>query len=81
MKPHFLTLVEKFVFPHLTFNATKQALWENDPVEYIRMTVDEFENFATPVASATTFIFSMASNRAKTTFLPMIGLIGRVLQE
>jgi hypothetical protein len=40
LKPSFETLVSSFVFPQLSFNATKQALlWEFDPIDYIRISV------------------------------------------
>ncbi|KAJ6622613.1 armadillo-type protein [Mycena sp. CBHHK59/15] len=81
LKPHVQTLVESFVFPQLSFNATKQLLWESDPVDYIRISVDEYESFATPVSAATTFLFSLASNRTKTTFMPILGFINSVLRS
>lgn len=39
LKPHFETLVSTFVFPQLSFTSVKQALWENDPVDYVRVSV------------------------------------------
>jgi len=39
LKPSFETLVSSFVFPQLSFNTTKQALWEADPIDYIRISV------------------------------------------
>ncbi|KAF9465308.1 armadillo-type protein [Collybia nuda] len=81
LKPNFETLVSSFVFPQLSFNATKQALWESDPVDYIRIAVDEYENYATPVSAATTFLFSLASNRTKATFMPILGFINQVLRS
>ncbi|KAJ6583909.1 armadillo-type protein [Mycena vulgaris] len=81
LKPHVQTLVESFVFPQLSFNAGKQNLWENDPVDYVRISVDEYESFATPVSAATTFLFSLASNRTKTTFMPILGFINSVLRS
>ena len=36
LKPHVDNIVSTFVFPQLAFNASKQAAWENDPVEYLR---------------------------------------------
>jgi hypothetical protein len=39
LKPSFETLVSTFVFPQLSFNDTKQALWESDPVDYVRVSV------------------------------------------
>ncbi|KAI0769096.1 ARM repeat-containing protein [Trametes elegans] len=44
-------------------------------------TADEFEAFDSPVSAATSFLFSLASNRTKTTFLPILGFINRVLQS
>ncbi|KAG7445610.1 ARM repeat-containing protein [Guyanagaster necrorhizus] len=81
LKPHFETLVSSFVFPQLSFNTTKQNLWENDPVDYVRISVDEYESFATPVSAATTFLFGLATNRTNTTFLPILSFINSVLQS
>ncbi|KAJ7069358.1 armadillo-type protein [Mycena amicta] len=81
LKPHAQTLVESFVFPQLSFNGSRQQLWESDPVEYVRMNVDEYESFATPVSAATTFLFSLASNRTKTTFMPILGFVNGVLRS
>ncbi|KAJ7105062.1 armadillo-type protein [Mycena crocata] len=81
LKPHVQSLVESFVFPQLSFNANRQTLWESDPVDYVRISVDEYESFATPVSAATTFLFSLASNRTKTTFMPILGFINSVLRS
>ncbi|KAJ7696679.1 armadillo-type protein [Mycena rosella] len=81
LKPHVQSLVESFVFPQLSFNAGRQALWESDPVDYVRISVDEYESFATPVSAATTFLFSLASNRTKTTFMPILGFVNSVLRS
>ncbi|KAG6856226.1 hypothetical protein H0H87_006320 [Tephrocybe sp. NHM501043] len=81
LKPSVETLVSSFVFPQLSFNDTKKALWEEDPVDYIRLAVDEYESFATPVSAATSFLFSLASNRTKTSFMPILGFINTVLRS
>ncbi|KAJ7464732.1 armadillo-type protein [Mycena galericulata] len=81
LKPHAQTLVESFVFPQLSFNATRQSLWEGDPVDYVRISVDEYESFATPVSAATTFLLSLASNRTMTTFMSILGFINGVLRS
>ena len=41
---------------------------------------DEFEIYDSPVSAATSFLFSLASNRTKTTFMPILGFINQVLQ-
>ncbi|KAG2106647.1 armadillo-type protein [Suillus discolor] len=81
LKPHVDNLVANFAFPQLTFNASKQAMWEADPVEYVRASVDEYENFSSPVSGATSFLLSLASNRTKTSFLPMLQFINTVLRS
>ncbi|KAG1858851.1 armadillo-type protein [Suillus subluteus] len=81
LKPHVDSLVANFAFPQLTFNASKQAMWEADPVEYVRASVDEYENFSSPVSGATSFLLSLASNRTKTAFLPMLQFINTVLRS
>ena len=98
LKPHFDSFVSNFVFPQLSFNVTRRALWENDPIDYIRVSVgaydsqfflgaavlillvDEYETFTTPVAAATTFLLSLATNRTKATFLPILGFINSILR-
>ena len=42
--------------------------------------LDEYESYSTPVSAATTFLFSLTSNRTKTTFLPILGFINSVLR-
>ncbi|KAJ7622676.1 armadillo-type protein [Mycena polygramma] len=69
------------MFPQLRFNVGRQALWEGDPVPYAGVSVDEYESFATPVSAATSFLFSLASNRTKTMFMPILGFIDGVLRS
>ncbi|CAL1712201.1 unnamed protein product [Somion occarium] len=81
LKPHYESLVQSYVFPQLTFNATKEELWNSDPADYIRMSVDEYETYDTPVSAATTFLLSLAGSRTKATFMPILSFINRVLQS
>ncbi|KZT09181.1 ARM repeat-containing protein [Laetiporus sulphureus 93-53] len=81
LKPHFQTLVSSYVFPQLSFNPAKQEQWDSDPVDFVRTSVDEYENFDSPVSAATSFLFALSSNRTKTTFMPILGFITRVLQS
>jgi hypothetical protein len=41
---------------------------------------DEYDHYATPAAAATSFLLSLATNRTKTTFLPIMALINNVLR-
>ncbi|KAG2092263.1 armadillo-type protein [Suillus cothurnatus] len=77
---HFVTAFAPEIFK-FTFKASKQAMWEADPVEYVRVSVDEYENFSSPVSGATSFLLSLASNRTKTSFLSMLQFINTVLRS
>ncbi|KIM53457.1 hypothetical protein SCLCIDRAFT_1222776 [Scleroderma citrinum Foug A] len=79
LKPQIETLVRTVVYTQLCFNSSKQQQWEADPVEYVRASVDEYENFSSPVSAATSFIISLASNRTKTAFVPILTFIHSVL--
>lgn len=81
LKPHFETLVSSYVFPQLCFNAARQEQWETDPIEYLRISVDEFEAYDTPTSAATSFLLSLASNRTKIAFMPVLTFINRVLNS
>lgn len=81
LKPHYERLITSFVFPQMCFTAAKQEEWDSDPIDFIRNTVDEYVTFATPVSSATTFLFSLASNRTKATFMTILGFINNVLSS
>ncbi|KAL6303891.1 ARM repeat-containing protein [Sparassis latifolia] len=81
LKPHFQNLVSSYVFPQMSFTPVKKELWETDPIDYVRTSVDEYEIFDSPVSAATSFLFSLASNRTKTTFLPILSFINSVLQS
>jgi len=43
--------------------------------------LDEYENFASPVSTATSFLMSLASNRTKVTFMPILSFINTVLRS
>ena len=98
LKPHFESLVSSFVFPQLSFTPSRQELWDDDPADFVRLSIgmtlipldrsfleihplDEYENYATPVSSATTFLLSLVSNRTKASFMPILGFINTVLRS
>ncbi|KAI0263933.1 ARM repeat-containing protein [Gloeopeniophorella convolvens] len=79
LKPQFESLVSNFVFPNLSFTPARQELWHSDPIDYTRTSIDEYENYSSPVAAATTFLCQLVSSRTKTTFLPILGFVNSVL--
>ncbi|KAI0079480.1 ARM repeat-containing protein [Panus rudis PR-1116 ss-1] len=81
LKPHYEYLVQSYVFPQLSFTPEKQELWNTDPIDYVRVVVDEYEAYDTPTSAATTFLLSLASNRTRSTFMSILAFINRVLQQ
>ena len=81
LKPHFLNLVSHFVAPQLYFSRERQELWNNDPLEFVRAHIDEYEDFSKPISAATSFLTTLASSRTKTTFLPILGVINSTLES
>jgi len=79
VKPHFETLVSRFVFVHMCFTETHRELWEADPVEYARMSIDEYEEYSSPVSGSTFFILALVKARPKATFLPILHFVNGVL--
>lgn len=51
-----------------------------DPTYCLTLFIDEYETFTTPTAAATSFLFSMVGNRAKTTFTPVLMFLRNVFQ-
>ncbi|KAI0317626.1 ARM repeat-containing protein [Amylostereum chailletii] len=79
LKPHFQILVSQFAFPHLSFTPTKQALWDLDPVDFIRTSIDVAELVSSPVAAATSFLLQLVQSRTKATFMPILAFVNSVL--
>ncbi|EJD50497.1 ARM repeat-containing protein [Auricularia subglabra TFB-10046 SS5] len=81
LKPHFMTLVSSFIFPHLCFTEQHRELWTSDPIEYARMSIDEYEDFTSPVSASTFFLLTLARARAKVTFIPVLSFVNSILGD
>ncbi|KAF8875951.1 armadillo-type protein [Mucidula mucida] len=84
LKPHVASLVSAFVFPLLSFTPERQQLWESDPVDYVRVGVDDYtggDGWQSAVSAATTFLISLVSNRTKACFEDVVGYLMGVLQD
>ncbi|KIY51516.1 ARM repeat-containing protein [Fistulina hepatica ATCC 64428] len=81
LKPHFLTLVSSLVFPHLSFTREKQDLWEDDPVDYVRVSLDDYETYTSPVSASTSLLLALATKRTKVAFVPILAFINSVLSN
>ncbi|EOQ99370.1 hypothetical protein E3P89_02255 [Wallemia ichthyophaga] len=79
LKPHVTQIVAEFVFPQVIFNQAQAEQFEDDPVEFIRTSVDPLENFNSPSAAATTFLLALTRNRTKSTFEDVLHFVNSVL--
>ncbi|KAG0224632.1 armadillo-type protein [Mortierella sp. GBAus27b] len=80
MKPHSETLIMHFIFPQLCFTAADEALWLDDPVEYVHSKVDKFEDFTSPSAAAISFLGTMSRYR-QNAFMQTLALANTILQK
>ncbi|KAF9907671.1 hypothetical protein EC991_010703 [Linnemannia zychae] len=80
MKPHSETLIAHFVFPQLCFTPEDEALWVDDPVEYVHAKIDVLEDFTSPSTAATNFMTVMARYR-QNAFMQILALANSVLQK
>ncbi|KAF9161693.1 hypothetical protein DFQ26_004323 [Actinomortierella ambigua] len=80
VKPHADTLIAHFVFPQLCFTAEDEALWVDDPVEYVHSRIDMIEDFTNPTAAAVSFLTVMARYR-QNAFMQALGLCNSILTK
>jgi len=63
IKPHILEIIEKIIFPLMSYTEKDAELWETDPYEYIRVKFDIFEDFVSPITAAQTVLHSVCKKR------------------
>ncbi|KAF8934669.1 hypothetical protein BGZ52_003629 [Haplosporangium bisporale] len=80
MKPHSETLITHFVFPQLCFTAADEALWVDEPVEYVHSKIDMLEDFTSPSTAAVNFMTVMARYR-QNAFMQILALANSILQK
>ncbi|KAK3816011.1 MAG: armadillo-type protein [Benniella sp.] len=80
IKAHSETLITHFVFPQLCFTSADEALWVDDPAEYIHSKIGVTEDFDSPVTAAINFMTVMARYR-RNAFMQVLALANNVLQK
>ncbi|CAG5081080.1 Similar to Ipo7: Importin-7 (Mus musculus) [Cotesia congregata] len=63
LKPHMFEIIRDVLFPILSYSASDEELFTNDPYEYIRLKFDIFEDFVSPVTAAQTLLHSACKKR------------------
>ncbi|CAO1626737.1 unnamed protein product [Sympodiomycopsis kandeliae] len=81
LKPHVNSLVQNFVFPRLCTREEDEELWELDPVEFVRISLDAIDSFGNPDSSAASFLQTIVSKRTKAAFLPQLEFVTSIVQS
>ncbi|XP_005102563.1 importin-7 isoform X2 [Aplysia californica] len=63
IKPYMQTMIQDVIFPLMCHNDEDDELWNSDPLEYIRIKYDVFEDFLSPVMAAQTVFHSATAKR------------------
>lgn len=81
MKPHLHSLLFEVVFPLLCFNASDEALWREDPTEYVRKGYDIIEDMYSARTAAINFIAELVTKRSKDNLDSFVASIVQILQK
>lgn len=82
VKPHLESIFMHFIFPILCFTSHDQELWDSDPVEFIHKKIDPpVDDYRSPVTGAEELLTTIAVDRYRQTFLPIMTLINSVLSK
>ena len=56
---------DEVIYPPLCFTASDSELWESDPQEYVRRSLDVIEDYYSPRMAATNLLVALANSRSK----------------
>lgn len=63
IRPYMPTMIQDVIFPLMCHSDEDEDLWSSDPLEYIRIKYDVFEDFLSPVMAAQTVFHSATAKR------------------
>ncbi|WFD45065.1 Nonsense-mediated mRNA decay protein 5 [Malassezia psittaci] len=79
LRPHMQQLIEAFVYPRLCFSDQDQELWDLDPIDFVRVCADPYDDIGTVTSSASFLLSTAVSKRTKSMFEPTLQFITSVL--
>ena len=79
MQNHLEMLISCFVFSQVCFSDKDQALWDEDPLEYLRIRIDPFQEAFSPLSSATCLLSDLARTRKRKLFNSILSFINSIL--
>ncbi|XP_076472209.1 importin-7-like [Babylonia areolata] len=78
IKNNMQSLIQDVIFPLMCHSDEDEEMWNNDPIEYIRVKYDVFEDFLSPVMAAQT-VFHTATAKRKEVLNKAMGFCMSVL--
>ncbi|XP_062513160.1 importin-7-like [Corticium candelabrum] len=80
LKPNIQVILQEVVFPLMCYTDDDDALWQEDPYEYIKIKFDVYEEFISPVAAAALFL-NQATKKRKDVLKPLMLFCHSVLNQ
>jgi hypothetical protein len=81
MQNHLEMLITHFVFSQVCFSDKDQSLWDEDPLEYVRVRIDPFQEAFSPISSATCLLSDLARTRKRKIFNSILSFINSILMN
>lgn len=81
LKPHSQVLIEQVIFPLLGHSEEDQELWTDDPVEYIKIKYDVFDEICSPTSNAQSLLATLVQRRMEILQKTMTFCIEQLVKE
>ena len=81
IKQHAEVLLTRLIFPALCFTEEDHELWEDDPVEYIRLRLDPYSDYYTKSFAMASFLIEMVKSRKKVVLGLVLGFVNGILNQ
>lgn len=81
LKGHMPRLMQDILFPVLCFGDEDEAVWESDPIAYIKTRLDPFDDWCSSVAAVQCLLVDAVRVRRRTVLPMVLSLMQTVLQQ
>lgn len=81
LQNHLEMLITKFIFPLCCFSDQDEALWEDDPAEYIREKLNPFSEVYDPTSACSNLLIDLAKTRKKVVFNSILSFLNVILNN
>ncbi|KAI8868477.1 ARM repeat-containing protein [Ramicandelaber brevisporus] len=78
---HLEPIIQQVIFPRLWFTEDDVDNFANNPVEYVSVSNDPYDDTSSAKFAASSFVYELISGRRKSVFAPIIGFIGQALSD